>query len=95
MGLLPRGDMLMAPQATMYDQPSKFSEAVGVVNAGFQDLAARQPHWWFQDCGAHFLVDSGTRLDAKLLPDAVHPSTEGMAAIATCLEPLVVDIIGH
>lgn len=42
----------------------------------------------YLDCGAPFLLEGGG-LDSSLLPDALHPNTEGMETVAQCLQPLL------
>ena len=46
----------------------------------------------FLDCGAAYLLDGGG-LDAAILPDALHPNALGMDRLASCLQPLLDNLV--
>ena len=52
------------------------------------------------DCGAAFLIDDPARpggrvIDARLMPDGVHPSAAGMDVLGLCLDPTVAYLKSH
>ena len=52
------------------------------------------------DCGAAFLINDPARpggrvIDARLMPDGVHPSAVGMDVLGLCLDPTVAYLKSH
>ena len=46
----------------------------------------------FLDCGAPFIKASGG-LEGKILPDALHPNTEGMDILGSCIQPVLDNLV--
>ena len=43
----------------------------------------------YLDCGGIFLIPANNTVDRSLLPDNLHPNTEGYARLAKCMGPVV------
>ena len=54
----------------------------------------------YLDCGAAFLINDPARpggrvIDARLIPDGVHPNAAGMDVLGLCLDPTVAYLKSH
>ena len=63
-------------------------------------LPHRHERVQYIDCGAAFLIDDPARpggriIDARLVPDGVHPAAAGMDVLGLCLDPTVAYLKSH
>jgi hypothetical protein len=47
----------------------------------------------YVDCGAAFIAASNGTVNSTLLPEELHPHTEGYRMLAACLKPVVDDLV--
>lgn len=90
LGILPRGTGsgkgLPATQNDM-TWPSHYTKAIAKLNAQLKSFAASDKALSFVDCGSLFI--KGSKIDGKLMTDAVHPTKAGWEVLAKCLQPVV------
>lgn len=70
---------------TALDVSDPYMQGVGDLNNRQKQLAATHPNLMAIDCGQSFLMDNGAAVNPELLPDGVHPSTEGAVELAKCM----------
>ena len=86
LGLYPRGRTVDGWRTGR--QPGEFSGRIDYVNAKLAAAAAADPRLTFLDCSRVFLARDG-HIMHDLMPDYLHPSEHGAAALASCLAPAV------
>lgn len=57
-----------------------------------QGLAETNQKVHFLDCGAPFVLEGGG-LKSAILPDALHPNTEGMNLLGACIQPVLDNVM--
>ncbi len=78
LSIFPRGESLEDPLRQLNEQ----------VNAGLPELAAADPAVIHLDINDHFLDEDG-RLSREIMPDLLHPNTQGYAVWAAAMEPVL------
>ena len=64
-----------------------------MTNAHFRDYTRLDGKLHFLDCGERFLTPDHRAIDARLMPDALHPSPAGYELLAECLDPLITQLM--
>lgn len=91
LALLPRGGN--GPGARFFHWPSVFTQPFDMTNAHFRDYTRLDGKLHFLDCGERFLTPDHRAIDARLMPDALHPSPAGYELLAECLDPLITQLM--
>lgn len=87
-GILPRGQEVKK-DGQLYVQPSDFSDTIDALNAYFSQYAVTNTWLSYVDCSDRFLrISNGVivGLEMSLMPDGLHPSQDGAAVLAGCIE---------
>lgn len=72
----------------LHVQPSVYTAALRAINDHLHGFAAADGHIHFSDCNDRLRLADGN-LGPDLIPDGVHPSPEGYARLAGCLDVVV------
>jgi beta-glucosidase len=86
LGLYPRGRTVAGWRTGL--QPSEFSSRIETINMQLQAASLTNHRLHYLDCSSVFLDEHGDIVPA-LMPDFLHPSQRGAAALAQCLAPAI------
>lgn len=92
MALLPRSTNSgtgIPVQQNSHSWPSIYTNALQQVNARLRDYTRLDGKLHFLDCGERFLTPDRRAIDARLMPDALHPGPAGHRVLAKCMRGLV------
>lgn len=90
LALLPRGDG-STPETT-FQWPSRYTEAIQIINRWLQLQAFLADSLAFLDCGDRLLQNG--KIVPEIQVDGLHPSPAGMEIMAECISPVVEKLMG-
>ncbi|EIE19760.1 SGNH hydrolase [Coccomyxa subellipsoidea C-169] len=89
-GILPRGAWTLDDKWTW---PNRMTAAINAVNTASQGLTIEDNMIHYVDCGEGMIFPSNNTVNGRILPDELHPNTEGYRKLAACLGPVVDDLV--
>eukprot|EP00884_Botryococcus_braunii_P006500 jgi/Botrbrau1/15851/Bobra.40_1s0035.1 len=79
---------------TTYDWPSVYTPAIEAVNEGLEKLAQKDKRVHYNDCGSSSLLPpTKDGIDARIMPDGLHPLASGLEQYAQCLSPVIDELM--
>lgn len=87
-GILPRGESRRVLQLGLR------WESIQIINGHLRAFCENHPNMHYMDSGDIFLSHSATRVDKRLMNDALHPTLEGMRRWVPLIVEQIHQIIG-
>lgn len=94
-GILPSGGGNMLSNRFSY--PSAVTQCVDTINLQLERFCSNEGggRATYVNCGKALLTESGKMLRGDLIPDTLHPNAGGHAAMAPCLQQVIVPLLGQ